>query len=70
MIEILLAVGACIAIGRIAYHEDQSGIIWGLITAAICLGSLALIPIPFGRVVIAAVLAFVAMTVYKIVRKE
>ena len=67
MFEILLIVGVISIMAKIANADDQSAILWGVVTGGLCLLSL-LIPIPFGRILIAGVLAFVLMMGYKAIR--
>lgn len=66
MFEILIAGAAVVAMSRIASTENMSSIIWGAATFGICVLCLA-IPFPLIRMGIAFMLAFAAMTVYKIV---
>lgn len=65
MLEILMIVAACVAMARIASADDQSVGLWVGVTIALCLASL-MIPLPFVRVLLAAVAAFVAMIGYKV----
>jgi hypothetical protein len=69
MLEIALAVGACVVIGKVASADGRSAIVWGLITAGICFLSL-LIPIPFLRVLIAFGVAFGVMIAVKAIRGD
>ncbi len=64
MLEIGLVIAACGAMAKIADADGRSGMIWGVITLVLCLASLA-IPLPYLRVLLGCVLAFVAMMVAK-----
>jgi hypothetical protein len=64
MFEIALLITACVAMGKIADADGRSAIVWGIITLAIGLASLA-IPLPFLRVLIGAFVAFIALMVAK-----
>lgn len=66
MIEIALGITLCVAMGKIASADDQSGILWGFLTFLIVLASMA-IPLPFLRVLIACAIAFVAFILWKTV---
>jgi hypothetical protein len=65
-LEILLIIGMCVLMVRIANYDDESGFLWGGIALVLCLVSLV-IPIPIFRILIAGVAAFVAYFVYKLV---
>lgn len=64
MFELVIAVAACVAMGKIADADGRSAMLWGTITAAFCVVSFA-IPWPFLRVLLACSLAFIAMMVAK-----
>lgn len=64
MFEIALVVVSCAAMAKIADADGRSGFVWGSITLALCLVSLA-VPLPFLRVLLAALLSFVLMMVAK-----
>ena len=66
MLELAMIVAAVVAMVRIASADDQSPLIWGLVTFGICVLCLG-IPLPLIRVGIALVLSFLAMTLYKVV---
>ena len=58
---------AVIAIVKIASADDQAIWLWGCITLALCILSVIVMPnLPFVRVGIAFVLAFIGMIVYKV----
>ncbi len=69
MFEIILAIILCVGMSRIADNEGLSKLTWGMITLAVCVGSL-IIPLAFIRIVLAGVLVFVLMIVYKVVAKK
>jgi hypothetical protein len=64
--EIIMAIAAVAAMVKIASADNQSATLWGLVTFLLVVASL-FIPLPFIRVGIAFVLAFVAMFTYKVV---
>ncbi len=69
MIELLLGIGLCIVMARIASADNQSAILWGCITGVVCLGSL-LLPWPYLRFLIAGVLVFITMIAVKALRNR
>lgn len=62
MFEIILGIGASIAIFRMAEADRGEGLKWGGITFGLCLLSFFLIPIPFLRILLAIGIAFGLMT--------
>ena len=60
MFELILAIAACVAMAKIASADNKSPIIWAVATFALCVLSI-LIPLPYVRVLIAFIVAFVAM---------
>jgi hypothetical protein len=64
MFEIGLAIATCVGMGKIADADGRSPILWGTITLGLCLASL-LIPLPFLRMLLAGVVAFIALMVAK-----
>jgi hypothetical protein len=62
--EIILAIAACGAMAKIAAADGRSPIAWGTITLAVCAASLA-VDMPFLRVLLAFLVAFVALMVVK-----
>ena len=67
MIEIGLGIAACVLMAKIASADDESPMIWGLATFALCFLSL-FIPIPFIRILIAWGASFALMIVVKSIR--
>jgi hypothetical protein len=51
-------------VGKIADVDGRSALVWGTITLGLCLASL-LIPLPFLRILLACVAAFIALMVAK-----
>ncbi len=68
MIELVLAVIMIVAMAKIASADDLSPILWGVVAFVFCFLCM-FIPFPFARILIAAVLTFAAMTVYKMAKK-
>ncbi len=66
MLEIIVGIGVCVLMAKIASIDRQSGKVWFFITLGICVLCL-LIPLPIFRMAIAGVIAFVSMIVYKMV---
>ena len=66
MFKIIVGIAAVVAMVRIASADNQSTTLWGLVTFMLVVASL-FIPLPFIRVGIAFVLAFLAMFTYKVV---
>ena len=64
MVEIALGIAACGAMAKIADADGRSGIVWGVITLALCAVSVA-VPLPFLRIILAFVVAFILMMVAK-----
>ena len=69
MFEIFLMIGACVVMARIASADDQIPWLWGLVCAGLCFLGL-LLPLPFLRVGIAAVLTWVAMIIHKTIKSR
>ena len=68
MFEIALGVGLVVVMARLAAADDRSPLLWGAITFGLCALSL-FIPFPFFRMLIVAVVVFVAMIAAKVVSK-
>ena len=68
MIESVMLFAAVVLMARIANAEDESPFAWGGLTFLLCLGSRMFVPLPFARIMGAAILSFVLMTVYKLIR--
>ena len=62
MLEIILSIGAAVAISRMAEADRGEGLKWGGITFGLCVLSFFLIPIPFLRILLAIGIAFGWMT--------
>ena len=65
MLELALLIAICVIMGKIAAASNCNPWAWGSITLAIAIGSLFLLNWPFLRLMLAAVVAFGAMTVYR-----
>ena len=70
MLEFIVLGAMIVLMVKIADFEDESKLLWGLVTFGLCGASLFVIPLPFLRVVIAGVVTFVILTVYRIVAKR
>ncbi len=67
MIEIIAIIAVSILMAKVASNSNLNGVLWGIGTLVLCILSL-FIPVPFGRVLIAAIIAFAVMTVYLVKR--
>lgn len=67
MFEIVAGVTVCVVMARVADSEGYSPVVWGGITLALCLASLAL-PFTNFRILFAGVVAYFVMFVYNLVR--
>ena len=65
MLELALLIAICVIMGKVAAASNCNGWAWGGITLAIAIGCLFLLNWPFLRLMLAAILSFVAMTVYR-----
>jgi len=65
MLGLVMIIALIVFMYRLAEHENMAGWLWGLITFAVCGGAM-FIPLPLLRVVIAGVVAFGAMFVFKL----
>ena len=70
MFEIVVAIAAIVAMAKIADADDQSPLLWGLITFALIAASVVLVPLAFIRVGVAFVVAIIAMITFKVVRNQ
>jgi hypothetical protein len=68
MIEIALGLGCCYTMARVAEADDESGLLWGVVTFLLCVGCVLFVPLPFVRIAGAGFLAFILMFVVKAVR--
>jgi hypothetical protein len=64
MILWVVIIACAVLMYKIAEMERLSGIIWAVLTFALCIGCVFLIRIPFLNALIGLVLSFIAMTVY------
>lgn len=62
--EFVIVIAAIVAMAKIADADGRSSIVWGTITFVICAASFA-IPLPFLRILLAFIAAFIAMMVAK-----
>ena len=69
MFEIILGVIVCVTMAKIADADDQSAVLWFGVTFGLCAASLFL-PLPYVRFVIAFVVSFAAMFVYKVISQK
>lgn len=67
MLELVLAIGGCVVMGKIAAVEDDSALAWGGITFLICIGSM-FVPLPYVRILGAMFVSFVLMIVVRLIR--
>ena len=69
MFEIILGIGVCVVMAKIASQDNESGVIWFCVTFALCLGA-SYSPLPFLRFLIAGGVAFGLMIAYKMIAKK
>jgi len=67
MFELILYAVVCGTMVKIAICENFSGVLWGGITAAVCVATFFLMPWPYLRVLAAGIASVGAMMVYKLV---
>ncbi|MEO0475844.1 MAG: hypothetical protein AAF085_07735 [Planctomycetota bacterium] len=60
----IVIIASAVLMYKVAEMERLSGILWAVLTLGLCLGCVAVIPIPFVDALIGLVLSFIAMTVY------
>jgi hypothetical protein len=65
MIELLIIIALIVGISRMAEADNMSGVKWGAITMLACIVAVAIIPLPFIRVLIAGVGVFAGMVAVK-----
>lgn len=65
MLELALLIAICVIMGKVAAASECHAWTWGGITLAISIACLFLLDWPFLRLMLAAVLSFVALTVYR-----
>ena len=58
-----------VTIGKIASADGQSAVLWPVVSILFVVVCIMFIPMAFLRVLIAGILTFVALTVYKMVKK-
>ena len=70
MLEIFVCIATIVAMVKIASADDQSPLLWGLVTFLVVTACVVFIPLAFIRVGIAFVVSLAAMIVYKIVKNR
>ena len=70
MFELIIGILAIVAVVKIASADGQNAGLWGLVAFVCVAACVVLIPLPMLRVGIGAVLAFIAMFVYKVVANK
>jgi Mg/Co/Ni transporter MgtE len=68
--EIALAIIAIVMMVKVAEFENRSGLLWGCVTFALVFCSMWFFGRPFVRVIVAAGLAFGAMTAAKMLSDD
>ena len=67
MFELIVGICAIVAMVKIASADDQSPLLWGAATFGLCVVCIMLMPgLPFLRIGIAIVVAFIGMIAYKV----
>ena len=67
MFELAMIIAAVILMYRIAEMDNDSGALWGGITALACIAALFTIPFPLVRIAIVAATMFVVMFICRLV---
>lgn len=70
MLELLLGLAVCMATYKVADADGMSGPLWLGVSLLVCFASLALIPLPFIRMLIAGVLIIGIMVGAKFVASK
>jgi len=70
MFGLLLIIAAVVAMVKIADAENQSMILWGVVTLLLVVACSVFIPFPFLGPLAGFILSFGAMTTYKIVTNK
>lgn len=70
MIELALAIGAVVMMAKVASNDNESAVLWGVVTAALAALFLFTVQLPFLRVLFAIIASFVLMTVFKTIRDK
>ena len=65
MFELFLIPFAVAAMAKIADYEEQSALTWGAATLGLTILALFTIPLPFARILIALLVAFVLLMIFK-----
>lgn len=67
MIELLALIACVVMMMKIAGLENQSPVVWGVVTAGLCVLCMA-VPLPYVRVLLGLGLSFGLMTGYNMMR--
>jgi hypothetical protein len=70
LLEIIIAIAVVTLIYRIADIENESRLLWALVALGCCVGCYFYFSRPFVRIGIAAVIAYAAMTIYRVAREK
>ena len=65
----MMLVGVCVVMAKIANMENQSGPLWVGIAFLLCMASL-MVPLPFLRILLAGILAYILMFVRNMIRSR
>ncbi len=69
MIELILAGMAVSVMAKVAANDRESPLLWGAVTGVLAGVFIFTIPLPFLRVLLAAIATVILMVVYKSYRK-
>jgi len=70
MIGIVVIIASVTIMVKVAESEERSPVLWGIITAVLCVLCGVLIPLPLINIVIGLVVSYMIMFVTKLLRKE
>jgi len=68
MLELILGIGVCVVMAKIAANDNLSGVIWFCVTFAFCVAAM-FVPLFYIRFLIAGVLSLITMILYKVLAK-
>lgn len=70
MLEWFLIILSAVGMGRIAYSEGRSPIVWGALTGVLCFLCVLFIPLPLLNIGIGLAASFIIMTVTKMIQND
>ncbi|MHC4673120.1 MAG: hypothetical protein ACYTF1_09725 [Planctomycetota bacterium] len=68
MLEIIMIIASVTIMAKVASMEGRSSLAWGGLTFLLCIGSIAVIPLPLLNILIGLVASFVLIFAMKMVQ--